>query len=148
SPGVPVRTLTGCGHALNGDSIAIVDPETRQECAPDRIGEIWVSSASVAQGYWNRPEETAYTFRGFLSDSGKGPFLRTGDLGFVRDGELYVTGRLKDLIIIRGTNHYPQDIEWTVEQCHSALRPGAGAAFTVEDGGDEHLVIVQEAERR
>src|SRR6185436_15806739 len=77
-----------------------------------------------------------------------GPFLRTGDLGFMHDGALFVTGRLKDLIIIRGRNHYPQDIEATVEQCHTALRPGCGAAFSVEVAGEERLVVVQEVDRQ
>ena len=97
-------------------------------------------------GYWNRPEETASTFQARLADSGDGPFLRTGDLGFVHDGELFVTGRLKDLLIIRGRNHYPQDIELTVQQSHPSLRPGCGAAFAVEVDNAERLVIVQEVE--
>ncbi|HKN82957.1 MAG TPA: amino acid adenylation domain-containing protein, partial [Pyrinomonadaceae bacterium] len=87
-------------------------------------------------------------FNAYLSDTSEGPFLRTEDLGFIEDGELYITGRIKDLIIIRGLNHYPQDIEWTVERCHAALRPGCGAAFTVEAGGEERLVIVQEIDTR
>jgi len=100
----------------------------------------------VATGYWNRLEETEQTFNAHLADTGEGPFLRTGDLGFINDGELFITGRLKDLIIIRGLNHYPQDIEWTVERCHKALRPGCGAALSVELDGEERLVIVQEAD--
>jgi acyl-CoA synthetase (AMP-forming)/AMP-acid ligase II len=102
----------------------------------------------VSGGYWNRPEETRETFNaylsGHLSGAARGPFLRTEDLGFIEDGELYITGRIKDLIIIRGLNHYPQDIEWTVERCHTALRAGCSAAFTIEVGGEERLVIVQE----
>jgi len=97
-------------------------------------------------GYWDRPEETARTFQARLAN-GEGPFLRTGDLGAVVDGELYVTGRIKEMIIIRGRNHYPQDLEQTVQACHPALRPGAGAAFSVELDGAEGLVIVQEVER-
>ena len=102
----------------------------------------------MAQGYWNQPDKTVETFRTYLTDTGEGPFLRTGDLGFLHAGELFVTGRLKDLIIIRGHNHYPQDIELTVEQSHPALRPGCGAAFSVPVSGEERLVIVQEAGRQ
>jgi acyl-CoA synthetase (AMP-forming)/AMP-acid ligase II/acyl carrier protein len=141
------RTLVGCGHPGEISPAVIVDPETRRRCRSGEIGEIWVSGRSVAVGYWNRPEETAKTFGACLSDSGEGPFLRTGDLGCVEGGQLFVTGRIKEMIIIRGLNHYPQDIEHTVQASHSALRPGAGAAFSVEQDGDERLVIVQEVER-
>src|SRR3984957_17562397 len=99
-PRVNVRTLVGCGHAVADTRIVIVNPESLTACASDEVGEIWVSAPSVAQGYWNRPEETDLTFRAYLADTGEGPFLRTGDLGFLGDGELFVTGRLKDLIII------------------------------------------------
>src|SRR5262249_34007705 len=112
------------------------------------VGEIWVAGPSVAKGYWNRPDETERTFRAFLRDTGDGPFLRTGDLGFVQDGELFVTGRLKDLIIIRGRNHYPQDIEQTVQAVHPALRAGCGAACETGPGGQPRLVVVQEVDRR
>jgi acyl transferase domain-containing protein/acyl-CoA synthetase (AMP-forming)/AMP-acid ligase II/acyl carrier protein len=141
------RLLVGCGRSLGDESIAIVDPETGAEAGPGRTGEIWVSGGSVAQGYWGRPEETERTFRARLP-SGNGPFLRTGDLGFLEDGELFVTGRLKDLIIIRGRNHYPQDLEWSVERSHPAIRPGCGAAFSIEEGGEERLVLVAEVDRR
>src|SRR4029453_7242743 len=113
----------------------------------DEIGEVWVSSDSVARGYWDRPDETEYTFRACTSDTQEGRFLRTGDLGFLQDGELFLPGRLKDLIIIRGLNHYPQDIELTVERSHPSLRPGCGAAFSVEVNGEERLVVVQEVDR-
>jgi len=142
-----IRNLVGCGRTWLEEKIAIVDPESLTECAVDQVGEIWVSGPSVAQGYWNRPEETQQTFNAYLADTRTGPFLRTGDLGFLRNGELFITGRLKDLIIIRGRNHYPQDIELTVEQSHPALRPGYGAAFVVEIEGEEKLVVVQEVER-
>jgi amino acid adenylation domain-containing protein len=138
------QTLVGCGRPPAGLELAIVHPETHRPVAPDQVGEIWISSASVAQGYWNRPEETEQTFRARRADTGAGPFLRTGDLGFLKDGELFVAGRSKDLIIIRGRNHYPQDIELTVEQSHPALRPGCGAAFSVDVAGEERLVVVQE----
>jgi acyl-CoA synthetase (AMP-forming)/AMP-acid ligase II/alkylation response protein AidB-like acyl-CoA dehydrogenase/acyl carrier protein len=141
------RRLVGCGRVWQEEKIAIVDPESRQQCASNQVGEIWVSSLSVAQGYWQRLETTAQTFHAYIANTGEGPFLRTGDLGFLQDGELFVTGRIKDVIIIRGRNHYPQDIEVTIEESHSALRPGAGAAFSVEVDGEEQLVIVQEVER-
>ena len=141
------QTLVGCGHTRLGQRLIIVDPDTRTLCPPDHVGEIWVAGASVAQGYWQRPDSTAETFQAHLADTGAGPFLRTGDLGFVHQGELFITGRLKDVLIIRGCNHYPQDIEQTVEQSHPALRPTCGAAFTVEVEGEERLVVVQEVER-
>ena len=140
------RALVGCGGTLLDQEILIVNPDTMTRCAPDEIGEVWVAGPSVAQGYWKRPDETAHTFHAHLND-GKGPYLRTGDLGFMQDGELFITGRLKDLIIIRGLNHYPQDIEATVERSHESLRSGAGAAFTVEIDGRDRLVIVHELER-
>ena len=100
---------------------------------------------SVAAGYWNRPEETAHTFGAYLADTGDGPFLRTGDLGFLNEEELFITGRLKDLIIIRGRNLYPQDIEAIVARCHPALHAGGGAAFSIDVAGEERLVIVHES---
>ncbi|MDJ0592499.1 MAG: fatty acyl-AMP ligase [Pleurocapsa sp. MO_226.B13] len=142
-----VRQIVGCGQTRLDMNIVIADPESLTCCEGDRVGEIWVSGSSVAQGYWNRPQETEQTFNAYLADTKEGPFLRTGDLGFVRDNELFVTGRLKDVIIIRGQNYYPQDIEQTVEESHPALRPGCSAAFTVEVKGSERLVIVQEVER-
>ena len=142
-----VQTLVGCGHPVGDIRVVIADPETLLPCAPDQVGEIWVSDPSVALGYWNNPEETERTFQAYLANTGEGPFLRTGDLGFFKNGELFVTGRLKDLIIIRGRNYYPQDIELTVEQSHMALQPSCGAAFSVDVAGIERLVVVQEVER-
>jgi acyl-CoA synthetase (AMP-forming)/AMP-acid ligase II len=139
-----IRKLVGCGRSLPGQKIIIVDPESLTLCSPNQIGEIWVSGPSIAQGYWNRPEETRQTFKAYLRDTGEGPFLRTGDLGFLKDGELFITGRLKNLIIIGGRNYYPQDIEQTVEQSHPALRPGYCAAFSIDQDGEERLVIVAE----
>lgn len=141
-------TLVNCGGALAQDKVVIVDPKTLTECAPGAVGEIWVAGPGVAQGYWNDPAETDRIFQAYLPESGEGPFLRTEDLGFLLDGKLFVTGRLKDLIIIRGLNHYPQDIELTVERCHTALRPGCCAAFSVDVAGEERLVIVQEVDQR
>lgn len=143
-----VRTFVGCGHPWLEQKLAIVDPDSLTECADERVGEIWVSGASVAGGYWNQPDLTEKTFSAYLVDTGAGPFLRTGDLGFIKDEQLFVTGRLKDVIIIRGRNHYPQDIEATIERSHSALAPNRSAAFAVEVGGEEKLVIVAEVERR
>ncbi|MGD9722485.1 MAG: aminotransferase class I/II-fold pyridoxal phosphate-dependent enzyme [Pirellulales bacterium] len=142
------RELVGSGGALLDQRIVIAHPDELTSRPPDEVGEIWVSGPSVAQGYWNRPEETSRTFHAYLKDTGEGPFLRTGDLGFVQNGELFITGRLKDLIIIRGANHYPQDIELTVAKSHPRLRPDSGAAFAVEIDGGERLVVVQEVERR
>ena len=142
------RRLVGCGHTPLDQQVVIVDPQTFERCPPEQIGEIWVSGPNVAQGYWRNPEETERTFRACLGDTGEGPFMRTGDLGLLQDGELFVTGRLKDLIIIRGYNHYPQDIETTVQQAHSSLQVDAGVAFPVEVDGEERLVVVQEVERR
>ncbi|GCE31285.1 acyl-CoA synthetase [Dictyobacter alpinus] len=126
----------------------IVNPETLLQCAPDQIGEIWIGGRSVAQGYWQNPEESERTFRARLADSGEGPFLRTGDLGFVYENVFFITGRLKDLIIIRGLNHYPQDIEAVAEKSHYALRPGCSAAFATEIQGKEQLVVVAEVHPR
>ena len=137
------RVLAGCGGTAPGLAVKIVDPETLLPAGPERVGEIWVCGPSVANGYWQKPRETAETFGAHLA-SGEGPFLRTGDLGFIDQGQLFVTGRRKDLIIIRGSNHYPQDLEQTVERCHRALRPDCGAAFSLETDGAEQLVIVQE----
>jgi acyl-CoA synthetase (AMP-forming)/AMP-acid ligase II/acyl carrier protein len=142
-----VRQLVGCGQAWLDTKIVIVDPEFQTQCPQDQIGEIWVSGSSVALGYWQQVQETRQTFQATLAETGKGPFLRTGDLGFLRNGELFVTGRIKDVIIIWGRNHYPQDIEYSVQQSHPALRPSCGAAFSIEVNNEEQLVIAQEVER-
>jgi amino acid adenylation domain-containing protein len=139
------RTLVGCGGSLPDQDIRIVDPDSGVERPDGEIGEIWLRGASVAKGYWNRPRDTAAAFGAQLD--GAGPFLRTGDLGFLDDGELFVTGRLKDLIILGGRNHYPQDVERTAQQAHSALRADAGAAFSVPVDGVEELVVVNEFDR-
>jgi acyl-CoA synthetase (AMP-forming)/AMP-acid ligase II/acyl carrier protein len=148
SSGQSPHLLASCGRASQDQRLVIVHPDTARECSPGEVGEVWVCGPSVGQGYWKKPAETEQTFRAYIADTGEGPFLRTGDLGFIRDDELFIAGRLKDLIIIRGGNHYPQDIELTVEQSHSALRPGCGAAFSVEIGGEERLVVVQEVDDR
>jgi len=144
----PVLQVVGCGAPVGDTRVVIAHPETLSRCAVQQVGEIWLAGASTTQGYWNNPEETARTFGATLRDTGEGPFLRTGDLGFVRDGEVFVTGRLKDLLIVRGRNHYPQDIERTVEQSHRLFRGGGAAAFSVQDAGEEVVVVVQEVERQ
>ena len=127
--------------------VVIVDPESLTRCDANAVGEIWVSGPSVTGGYYNRPVETAETFNARLADTNEGPFLRTGDLGFVHEGALYVTGRLKELIIIRGQNYYPHDIEATVQNSTAGLRAGGTAAFSVEVAGEERLVVIQELDR-
>jgi acyl-CoA synthetase (AMP-forming)/AMP-acid ligase II/acyl carrier protein len=141
------RKVVGCGQPRLEQKVAIVDPVSETRCGDSKVGEIWVSSLSVARGYWNQPQETERIFNAYVNDTGEGPFLRTGDLGFMKAGELFITGRLKELIIIRGRNHYPQDIEWTVQASHAALRAGGGAAFSIEVNGVERLAIAQEVER-
>jgi len=140
------RRLVSCGNGPPNQQIAIVHPEHLTECSQGEIGEIWVSGPSISQGYWNCQSETEQTFQDAVLSSVAGPFLRTGDLGFFYDGELIVTGRIKDLIIIRGLKYYPQDIEITVEKCHPALRQGGGAAFSIEVEGEERLVVIHEIE--
>ena len=143
------QILVGCGRQLTGEQLAIVDPETRTLLGPGLVGEVWVGGPHIAEGYWRKPEVTSAVLRAQLASGGDQYWLRTGDLGFVDEGgELYITGRIKDLIIIRGINHYPQDIEETVQNCHVALRRHCGAAFSVPDQEDEEqLVVVQEIER-
>lgn len=138
------RALAGSGQILRTQQVVIADPRTRRRSRAGKVGEVWVAGPSVAGGYWNSPAATDATFRARLAGTGEGPFLRTGDLGFIRDGQLFITSRLTDLIIIRGRNHAPQDIERTAEASHQALRPGCGIAFAVEDGGDARLVIAHE----
>jgi acyl-CoA synthetase (AMP-forming)/AMP-acid ligase II len=142
------RIVAGCGWSSPETAVEIVNPQTRQRCPPDQVGEIWISGPSVAKGYWNRPAESALTFGATIDGAPDRLFLRTGDLGFAFEGELYVTGRIKDMIIIRGQNHYPHDIEETVERCHPALRAGHGIAFSLDVDNEERLVIAQEIEPR
>lgn len=141
------RRVVSCGRPLGAIEVAIVDPATLKRCGPDSVGEIWVRDPCVALGYWRREADTAATFGARIADEGGGPWLRTGDLGFLHDGEVFVTSRMKDLIIVAGANHYPQDIEWTVEQCHPAVRPGHVAACGLTLDGEERLVVAPEVER-
>ena len=136
--------LVGSGSILGGQSVVIVDPDTRRPCAADGVGEIWVKGPSVARGYWANMEATTETFRAYTQPEGAGPFLRTGDLGFLHDQQLFITGRRKDLIIINGTNHYPQDIELTAQSAHPALAEAMGAAFAVIGEDGESLAVVHE----
>jgi acyl carrier protein len=137
----------GCGENLPGQEIAIVDPVTLQPCDGQNLGEVWLRGTSIAAGYFERPEATQQAFGSYLQ-TGTGPFLRTGDLGFLRSGQLYVTGRLKDVIVIRGRNHYPEDIEQSVESGHPAFRIGFTAAFSADVEDREQLVVVQEIDPR
>ncbi|MGC4095736.1 MAG: AMP-binding protein [Nitrospira sp.] len=140
------RTLVGCGEPLDATRIKIVNPTTRLECPQDAVGEVWLAGPGVASGYWNKQEETEVTFKATLADSGESPYLRTGDLGFLYRGELFLTGRIKDLIIVRGRNYYPHDLEWTAQQAHPGLRRGGGAVFSIDDQTGERVVLVHEIE--
>jgi thioester reductase-like protein len=140
--------LVACGSAWHATRVAIVDPERRSLRAEGEIGEIWVAGPGVAQGYWGRPEESARAFGARLAEAGEGPFLRTGDLGFLLGGEIFVAGRIKDCIIVRGRNHYPQDIELTVERSEASVRPGCVAAFSLGDASGEAVVVVAEVDAR
>ena len=140
-------TLVGCGRPMGEQKVIVVDPETHVELAQEQIGEIWVSGPSVTYGYWNAPQLTQEIY-GAYTAGGEGPFLRTGDLGFFKDGELYINGRRKDVIIVDGRNHYPQDIEQTAAACHPAIRPGLCVAFSIDVKEEERLVIVVEIDQR
>ncbi len=137
------RRLVGCGPPVAGIEVLAIDPERGELVAEGNVGEIWIGGSVVARGYWQRPDETADTFGAHLAD-GRGPYLRTGDLGFFADGELYVAGRVKDLIIIRGRNLYPQDLEQSLERSHPRLRPGGAASFSIERGGEERVAAMCE----
>lgn len=140
------RRLVACGAPMLETGLAIVDPATSRPLPDGEIGEVWISGPSVAAGYWGRSEESAATFEA-RTDTGTGPWLRSGDLGFLDAGALYIAGRLKDLLIIRGQNYYPQDIETTVEESGARLRRGYGAAFSIDRDGEERLVVAYEIER-
>ncbi|XXX72653.1 amino acid adenylation domain-containing protein [Sorangium sp. So ce134] len=147
------RSLVGAGRAPAGTRVLVVDPVAHRPCPDGRVGEIWVSGPHVAVGYWGDPEKSASTFGARLSGDaepslGDLRFLRTGDLGFLRGGELTLCGRLKDLIILRGRNYYPQDFERSAEESHAALRRGCSAAFSIEIDGEERLVVAVEADHR
>jgi len=139
------QTLVSSGQPVADDThIVIVNPHSCRRCAPDEIGEIWVSGPSVTQGYWQRTTETTTVFNACISNTHEGPFMRTGDLGFFYQGELFIAGRIKDLLIFNGRNYYPQDIEETVEKSHPSLRPGCCAAFSIDQNDTEKLIIAVE----
>jgi acyl-CoA synthetase (AMP-forming)/AMP-acid ligase II len=139
---------TSSGHPVPEMTVIIVEPRTGRRLRDGEVGEIWLRGPSITQGYWRRPEATRETFKARTSPQSREQFLRTGDLGFMHRGELFITSRCKDLIVIRGLNHYPQDIERTAEEAHPAIRPGCSAAFSVDCGGEERLVLVIELDRR
>jgi len=150
--GVAERSTTGTSLISYGmpetPLVRIVDHDTSVEAAAGTIGEIWVHGDNVCAGYWNKPEETESTFRGILSnpsdDVPSELWLRTGDLGFFSDGEFFIVGRIKDLLIVRGRNHYPDDIEATV----GAVSGGRVAAISVEEDATEQLVAIIEVKER
>jgi acyl-CoA synthetase (AMP-forming)/AMP-acid ligase II/acyl carrier protein len=142
------QALVGCGAAWLGQEIAIVDVDTRRRLPDHQVGEIWVRGPSVAKGYWSRPEDTRLDFQATIEGGDEKTYLRTGDLGFLSDGNLFVTGREKEMIIVRGRNLYPHDIELSVGRSHPALTTGAGASFSVEVEGEERLVVVYEVDRQ
>lgn len=141
------RHLVGVGYPWLDNRIRIVNPNTLEPCKPDEVGEIWVAGTSVSPGYWNKPEVNREIFETEIKGEPGARYLRSGDLGFIHEGELYISGRLKDLIIIHGVNIYPQDIEYLAENSHPALKPNASAAFSIESDGEERLVIIAEVER-
>ncbi len=139
------RALVSCGRPwLDGD-VAIANPKTLTRCLPEQVGEIWFSSTGLGKGYWQQPELTEQTFQAHL-ETGEGPFLRTGDLGFILNGDLFITGRLHDVLVFWGLNHYPHHIEQTVSVCHPGFSPDC-AAFSIPVNGQERLVIAQEVQR-
>lgn len=140
-----IRELVASGRVLPSEQLIIVDPDSLSPLPANKIGEIWIRSSSVGQGYWEREDATQETF-GAMTSEGEGPFLRTGDLGFLYEGQLFVAGRLKDMIIVRGVNRYPQDIEQTVEQAHEIMQSGLIAAFADLAEDRERLIVAAEVE--
>ena len=137
------RKSVACGYACPGETVVIVDPDHGEPVHDGEVGEIWVSGPNVGRGYWRRPLDTADVFGARLK-SIDGAFLRTGDLGFLQDGEIFVVGRMKDMIIVRGTNHAPADIESTVATCFGSFAGAAQAAFSIDRSGREEVVVVHE----
>lgn len=140
------RSLVSCGEPSSNYQIRIVDSRTKTCLQNNCVGEVWLKHPSVSKGYWNQPEKNSETFDLFTAN-GEGPFMRSGDLGFIHEKQLYITGRSKDIIIIRGRNHYPQDIEETLENCHPNIRPGCLAAFCLDSDHGDTLAIVAEVKR-
>lgn len=146
SPSDSTLSIVSCGPNIADQKIIIVNPENFAELPSDEVGEIWISGPSVAQGYWNKPDKNEEIFAAFTNLK-KGPFLRTGDLGFIENGNLFIAGRLKDLIIVRGAKHYPHDIEFSIEKADLPLRLGCGAAFSVPLDSEEGLVVSWEVDQ-
>jgi acyl-CoA synthetase (AMP-forming)/AMP-acid ligase II len=146
--GPAARALVRCGTPIEGLEVRVVDPDTRHTCAADAIGELWVGGSSVGAGYLGRPDESTATFDQVLAGDSRAQWLRTGDLGFLHDGQVVVTGRLKDLLIVNGRNIAPQDVESTAERAADGLRVGYGAVFSIDGADSERAVVLQEVERR
>lgn len=135
---------TSCGRPAPGTDIRIIDPQTLRPSAGDGPGEIWVAGPAVAAGYWNQPDETASTFGARIGGTGEGPFLRTGDLGALLEDGLHVTGRIKDVLIVRGIKHFPQDIEGTVERASPWVRAGCCAVFAMPGVDGDRIAVAAE----
>jgi acyl-CoA synthetase (AMP-forming)/AMP-acid ligase II len=149
SSGQGTTTLVSCGqNMLENQKIIIVNTETLKPCQPNEIGEVWLCGPCVTKGYWNKPLETRRTFDAKLSDSEEGPFLRSGDLGFILNGELFITGRIKNLIISDGKNHYPHDIEKTILNAHRAIWPSGCAVFSISSSGYERIIVIVEVKQK
>ena len=148
-PQLQQNAIVSCGQAANGVNVRIVAPETQLPCSSGTIGEVWITGPSVARGYWNREQESLATFQAKLNlpSDNSTDHLRTGDLGFLRDGELFLCGRMKDLIVIRGQNYFPTDLEQCIEASRATSAENCTAAFSVDDGDAEHLIVVQEVPR-
>jgi acyl-CoA synthetase (AMP-forming)/AMP-acid ligase II len=147
SPQQLQQAIVGCGQPWLDTQIEIVDPKTLMRSANQSIGEVWIKSSAIGIGYWQQPQATTDTYQAYLSDTGEGPFLRTGDLGFLYESELFITGRLKEMMIFWGLNRYPQHIEQTVEKSHPIFQANRGAAFAIPVNGEDRLVIAYEIER-
>ena len=141
------QALVSSGQSLLDQDLRIVDPKTRLQCPEQIVGEIWIAGDHIGGGYWQKPEVNREVFQAWIDGSDAGPFLRTGDLGYLSGGELFVTGRLKDVIIIRGANYYPQDIETSIEAADGAINGGGVAVFGLSGEQQERVIAVAEIER-
>ncbi len=143
-----IHTIVGCGQTWLDQKICIVDPKSLTKSPENSIGEIWISGDNITQGYWNKAKETKDTFHAYIKDTGEGPFLRTGDLGFMVNKEVFITGRRKDLIIVRGRNFYPHDLEDKVWKTHPSLRQGCCVAIAIDVENEEKLLVIQEVKNQ
>ena len=140
-----IRSFVACGSALANHDVRIVHHETKELCSDGHIGEVWVSGPSVAKGYWKRTKATVESFQAtYVGQENDKKYLRTGDLGFIKNNEIYITGRIKDMLIIRGKNFYPQDIEISVNQSHKLMKLGVGAVFSITKNEEEHVMVLSE----